>query len=484
MDQDRGRYLQEAFKRRDILPFVYCYPPRTCYVPDETPADLNLTWRRDALFSHDLNIYIHIPFCFYKCSFCNLFTITTRRDEDGLFDAYVDRLRSDLLELSDALKGRRVRTVFVGGGTPFSVGAPRLVRILESLAEVFPDWKATVSEVTVEGSPDSILAARDDMADLVKAGVNRISVGVQSFDKLEIKRAGRASAGPEIVEEAILALRTAGVRNIGLDLIVGLEGQTNGSFDYTLAKVIALRPETLSIYLISPRVGTGFERRNATTSLENRLLYKRLEAASDRLRDAGYVRESSVQFKLPNMGGLLHKQLYFGGMSILGLGAGARSYTAFTDYLTGGGPRTRDNIMDYIDRPKGYSPVSAGAIITRDESVRRSIILGLHGLDLRILPKTTDGRVEEPYASVLEVAIRLGLMKVENDRILFTEHGYIFRDLICWSLFSDEILGRHAAQGTDYTSAQRFPKFVSSTPSVHSSAHDRHLPKQALDTTQ
>ncbi len=445
---------------QDILPFVYCYPPRTSYVEAEAPLDLMKVWALDAEAGTDLNVYVHIPFCRYRCAFCGLYNVTTRATETELHRSYVASLRADLQHLAPSLRGRRVRTVFIGGGTPLAIGTERLVELLAHLAEIFPDLSRTVEEVSVEASPDSVLAAADQLPDLVAAGVNRVSVGIQSFDPEELRRAGRASAGPAVIADSLRLLRSAGVRNIGTDLIVGLENQSDASMERSLDQLLTFRPETVSLYLINPRLGTGLGRRSAAEPQprsEAGALYDRLEAASVRLLAAGYERETSVQFKLPGRGGLLQKRLYFDGLSVLGLGSGARSHTATVDYLTGGGAqRTHAELEAYLGATAGGARVRKGAIITPEEAERRAVILGLQDLRLDKIPRTPDGSFAEPYRTVFTTCLEMGLMRADGDRLTLTDKGFLYRDLICWSLFSERTLERHSAHGMEFPRAQRY----------------------------
>lgn len=451
----RAGQLQRRLAGRDVLPFVYCYPPRTAYTPGQAPADLRAVWQRDGEHARDLNIYLHVPFCRYRCRFCNLYTVTTAESDEALFRAYVGAIKQDLAWLAPSLTSRTVRTVFVGGGTPLSLGVPLLVELLEALTPVFPEWRATADEVSVEATPDSILANARDIGALAAAGVNRVSIGVQAFNEVELVRAGRARAGTAAIDEALGVLRGAGIANVGTDLIIGLEAQTDQSFQLSLDRLLGHDPETISLYLLNPRLGTSAGRHATYSSDQNEASYRRLEWASQRLRERGYVRETSAQFKLPERGGLLQKRLYFAGMSVLGLGSGARSYTATVDYLSGGGDRrTGGEVRSFIERPPSER-VATGVTITPKEAARRAVILGLQDLDLALVPRGPDDRFAEPYAGVLDAAAALELTERNGNRLVLTEKGFVYRDLICWSLFSDRSIEQHGRMGSEFLEPQR-----------------------------
>lgn len=442
-----------------IYPFVYCYPPRTAHIPCEAPSDLNAVWKEDGEPDADLNVYIHLPFCAYKCTFCKLYTVTTRREETELYDAYIEAILLNLHQLSDSIGLRNVRTVFVGGGTPFRVGVPRLIRLLDGLTAVFPNWRSTVEEVTVEATPDSILANSTLLPDLRSAGVNRISAGVQSLDTSVIKNAGRAQSGVSQIRESVEVLRSVGFDNINLDLIAGLFGQSSLSLQRSIEEVIQLAPDTVSLYALSPKVGTLQAKKadvDHFTGADDSLRLS-LRMASDLLRSCEYRRESGVQYKRSSNGGLLHKQLYFEGVSVLGLGIGARSYTSTVDYTTGGEEKpTIDAVRDYISRSQSMMTASRGVQITPEEAMRRRILLPTRQVLKSDIPNDVDSLVAQSVVSVIEDAKKRGLYSETDDHLRLTEAGFLNRDAICWSLFSDNTLSRHQENGFDYLDQQRY----------------------------
>jgi len=328
---------------------------------------------------------------------------------------------------------------------------------MSDVENAFPLFKECVEEVSVEASPDSLIVEKNSLGDLVSAGVTRVSVGVQSLSPQELKRAGRSVAGPDIIWESLAALRAAGVKNIGVDVIAGLEGQSLRSFEASIEAILDFRPDTVSVYAINPRNSTHYGAK-IDLGLETRIsIYNKLTYASSSLRSAGYVRESSVQFKIAGRGGLKQKQLYFGGVPILGLGSGARSYTATVDYVCGGGTqRSRDELADHM-RSTQFEPVArAGVRLSPSEVERRGVILGLQKLPYALVPKAGNGEFAEPYKSVFATCIEMGLMESCNDILSLTERGWLYRDLVCWALFSDTTLMRHSENGSDFIAPQRF----------------------------
>ena len=195
-----------------------------------------------------LGIYIHIPFCASKCSYCDFYSLAGC---DRLMPKYQDALVEHIRESYPALKGRYIDTVYFGGGTPSYYGANRLI-------ELWDELKASGSvlrdcEVTVEVNPDS--AVYRELAKLRKEGFNRLSMGVQSANNDILKLIGRRHNWKQ-AELAMTAAREAGFDNVSVDLIYGLPSQTKGDWADTLMRVIELRPEHISCYGLTLEPGT------------------------------------------------------------------------------------------------------------------------------------------------------------------------------------------------------------------------------------
>ena len=189
------------------------------------------------------HLYLHLPFCVHRCGYCDFVTSVGRREEHG---AYADALLAEL-ERERWRLAARVETVFVGGGTPTFTETAALERVLAGLP--------VVEELTVEANPESVTP---ELARLLRAhGVNRVSVGAQSFTP-ELLAVLERVAGPDDVRRAVHTLRDAGFDNISLDLIYGIPGQSAADLDADLADALALEPEHLSCYELEAKPGTRF----------------------------------------------------------------------------------------------------------------------------------------------------------------------------------------------------------------------------------
>lgn len=195
-----------------------------------------------------LGIYIHIPFCVSKCSYCDFYSLpgASRKMPD-----YQSALLSHISESAQNIRAYEVDSIYIGGGTPSCYGADRIVEILDELKRI--GNVRLDAEITMEANPDTVKL--NELRLLRKAGVNRLSVGVQSANNDLLKMIGRRHSFMQ-AEQAVEAAREAGFGNVSLDLIYGLPGQTKGDWASTLQKCIELHPEHISCYGLKLEEGT------------------------------------------------------------------------------------------------------------------------------------------------------------------------------------------------------------------------------------
>lgn len=207
-----------------------------------------------------LGLYLHIPFCRQKCVYCDFYSLA---GNEVRMDEYVEALCAHLVQAAPSAAAHTVDTVYFGGGTPSYLGAPRLIRILDT---VFQHYSVSAdAEITLEANPDSA-GDPEILKSLRQAGFNRISLGMQSACAEELKEIGRIHT-PEQVGIAVSAARSAGFDNLSLDLIYGLPRQTLARWKENLAAAVALNPEHLSCYGLKVEEGTPLFARRETAEL-------------------------------------------------------------------------------------------------------------------------------------------------------------------------------------------------------------------------
>ncbi|MFJ4682246.1 STM4012 family radical SAM protein [Streptomyces sp. NPDC088789] len=315
--------------------YVYAYPHKTAYRP-LPPEQVSLRALWDGEPKDALSLYFHIPFCEVRCGFCNLFTRIGA--PDGLTTAYLDALERQASAVREALgDGPRFANAAFGGGTPTFLTAAELERLCD-LAEHGLGADLTAIPLSVEASPAT--ATADRLAVLAGRGVTRLSLGVQSFVDTEARAAVRPQRRAD-VDTALARIRDAAVPVLNIDLIYGIDGQTEESWTRSLDASLAWRPEELYLYPLYVRPRTGLGRQRGDTGApgeaphdtewdEQRLrLYRH---GRDHLLAHGYEQVSMRMFRradAPADGGGDYACQTDG---MVGLGCGARSYTSGLHY--------------------------------------------------------------------------------------------------------------------------------------------------------
>lgn len=265
-----------------------------------------------------LGIYIHIPFCRSKCDYCDFYSLAGRDDR---MDQYQKALLSHIKETAPLAQDFPVDTIYIGGGTPSYYGAKRLKELLGVVHKLYKVEKD--AEVTVECNPDSVDVKA--LKILRKAGVNRLSMGMQSANACELERIHRIHT-PQQVNEAATAARKAGFTNLSLDLIYGLPGQTMDSWKATVEHALSLIPQHLSCYGLKVEEGTPLAARVA----QGEVLPDDDQQADlylwtvGRLERAGYPQYEISNFSKPGFASR-HNLRYWLTQPYIGFGPGAHS---------------------------------------------------------------------------------------------------------------------------------------------------------------
>lgn len=267
----------------------------------------------------DIGIYIHIPFCRRKCLYCDFCSFTGV--DSATRSRYVDALVRELRSYSAPLAPYTVNTVFIGGGTPSLLAAEETERVFDALRTCFD--LAPDAEITSEVNPAT--ADGEKLARWRAAGVNRLSIGVQSFSDTELRALGRLHTADE-AEAFYRAAHRAGFANIGLDLMYGIPGQTATSLAETLRRAVALAPEHISAYSLQVEEGTPFYDRRETLALpgddENADLY---DLVTHELAGAGYRHYEISNYAKPGYESR-HNLRYWRMSPYIGVGVAAYSY--------------------------------------------------------------------------------------------------------------------------------------------------------------
>ena len=265
-----------------------------------------------------LGIYIHVPFCRSKCEYCDFYSLTQK--DDKLMDGYLDAVCDHIRESGDLAPDHRVDTIYFGGGTPSFFGADGMTAILTTLRKNF-DISGD-AEITFEANPDSVSPKL--LRKLRSEGFNRVSLGIQCDDDRILEKIGR----PHTYEQAVNAMRRirkAGFKNVSVDLIYGLPGQTLESWQKTLRNVLELQPEHISCYGLKVEPGTPlYEYKDIAGLPDDDLQADMYLATTEILRSKGY-RQYEISNFCRRGHESRHNMKYWTGGEYLGFGPDASS---------------------------------------------------------------------------------------------------------------------------------------------------------------
>lgn len=367
-------------------------------------------------------IYIHIPFCRSKCAYCDFFSQPSRADEAAYAEALIHEA-----ELRRNEVGEPFRTIYLGGGTPSLLQNDTLERIVEGVNRVFdyPDFE----EFTIEANPEDI--TEDTLKQYKSLGINRVSIGVQSFDTAMLKSIGR-SHSPRQSMKALETLASDGI-NFNADLIYGLPGQTPQQAMSDLDMMLSFRPPHLSAYLLSYEPGTRLYARmlkgevSETSDTVAADMYRQF---CDTMKSNGYQHYEISNYALPGRHAR-HNSLYWHYIPYIGLGASAHSFDGLTRRAN------PSNIKKYIIGIENCLKDSRAPIpaLTEDESEQNRmndyIITALRtsdGLDMNLIRDKFSHRfVNELLENINKAKCRL---HSEGKRIRIPEERWLTADAI------------------------------------------------------
>lgn len=367
-----------------LISYAYSYPHKSSYRRFDPPIPLDEAWRDEDVSR--LSLYVHIPFCEMRCGFCNLFTQS--QPDDDVVDAYLDTLDRQMQVVRSRIPEVRFSQVAIGGGTPTYLSTARMTRLLEQVERTIGGALRDLS-CSVETSPAT--ATPDRLQTLADFGVERISLGVQSFLDEESRRIGRPQRARD-VDVAIDAIRDRGFPVFNLDLIYGDPEQSRSSWMSSLREALRCQPEELYLYPLYVRPGTGLAQIGRDAPKHRVELYR---AARDELLQDGYEQVSLRCFRrayrpapraghgayVPHADSSCPSDYRCQRDGMIGLGCGARSYTRRLHYgtrfaVTQAGVRAI--LREWIPQPTADLALAThGVRLSREEQMRRFAILSL-----------------------------------------------------------------------------------------------------------
>jgi len=375
-----------------------------------------------------LGIYAHFPFCSVRCTYCDFPTVAGR---DESIEVYLDALIAEIEAFQPDAVGA-ADTIFFGGGTPSRMSPEGAARVLDAIRLRFD--VAEDAEITLEGNPESLTV--EALSGFRRAGITRISVGVQSLDDAVLRRVGRAHDASG-AKRAVARARAAGFQEVSLDLIAGLPGEDLARWPDTLRQAVALGPDHVSVYLLES---------DKDTPLGRALRGGRTHVAGDDAMAALYDETVSVLdeagfplYEISNFATAArrsrHNLKYWTDAPYAGFGLGAHGY------VLGERRSNRRDLDGYLaDVAAGASPVDWREPYDRDRRLEEALFLGLRvveGIDLAALGARYDADLTARHAAAWERGAAAGLIAFSGSRVRLTPAGRVRSNELFAELIGD-----------------------------------------------
>lgn len=371
-----------------------------------------------------IGIYIHVPFCVKKCPYCDFNSVAVGNVPENIYvDALLNELAGHIKE-KPCLSDKTLKTIYLGGGTPSLISSHNIKKLVTGIIRAFSDAKP--QEITMEINPGTV--ARESLAAFKDAGINRLSIGIQSFNDKTLKTLGRIHSVKDAVKCYEYA-ETAGFDNIGIDLIFGIPGQSIEEWEQDLKTAIALKPEHISTYNLTVEKDTIFFELQKSGRLvlpseeEQILMY---EFAIDRLEGAGYKHYEISNFAQSGLESR-HNMRYWSHMDYIGLGAGAHSYASLPDW--GIRQWNESSPESYMRQINEIGLAIAGEErLAREEALEEWIFLGLRkttGIDRDWFLERFNIPLKDLYESKITALKTEGLLQEDNAGLRLTRRGLL-----------------------------------------------------------
>jgi oxygen-independent coproporphyrinogen III oxidase len=380
------------------------------------------------------SLYLHIPFCHTRCYYCDFNTYA------GMLPVREPYVRALLTEIELAGKmvqladntPRRSRTVFFGGGTPSLLSVQQMQRLLQACSTAFAvDADA---EITLEANPGTL--TQEQLVGLREAGINRLSMGAQSFDADLLKSLGRIHT-PEEITQAVTYARAAGFTSINLDFMFGLPQQTMQQWQETLRQALELRPEHFSLYSLIIEEGTPFydwTHEGRITPGDEDLCADMYEYADELLQQAGYINYEISNWALPGHHSR-HNLTYWQNLPYIGMGAGAYSYFGNRRFSNERDPLTYNKTLK-----NGRIPEVESESVEREQEMSETAFLALRTALGLHLP-TFELRFSQPFAQFvgdrLQIVEEAGLLEHEDGWLRLSKRGRLLGNEVFFRLLPE-----------------------------------------------
>ena len=361
--------------------------------------------------------YVHIPFCTQICYYCDFSKVFIKNQP---VDSYLEHL----LEEFQSYDIQKLRTLYIGGGTPTALSASQLEVLLKGLTKNL-DF-SVLEELTIEANPGDLDA--DKIAVLKNSAVNRVSLGVQTFDDKMLKKIGRSHLEKDIYEN-IDRLKLAGFDNISIDLIYALPGQTMEQVKENVAKAVGLDIPHMSLYSLILENHTIFMNRMRRGKLplpKEELEAEMFEYIIAELERAGFEHYEISNFSKPDFESR-HNLMYWDNAEYYGIGAGASGYVNGVRYKNHG------PIRHYLSAVEEGNARITEEHLSQKEQMEEEMFLGLRkksGVSMARFEEKFGRSFDGLYGEIVRGLVQQGLMQIDGDRVRMTKRGLFLGDTV------------------------------------------------------
>lgn len=393
----------------------------------------------------DQGLYIHVPFCHQRCHFCAFYLeIHHQRAAAAFVDSLLTELR--LYAEDSPFEAHPLGSIYFGGGTPTTLDALQLTRILSAAVDAF--GLASDAEVTVEAHPGSVTA--ESVRILRSGGFTRLSLGAESMNQIELDRVGRPGS-PLNTRQVVTTARDAGFENINLDLMYGLPGQTVESWNRSLQEIVALNPTHLSCYALTVEDGTALQaaiRRGMVPAPDESRQNELEDLAETTLTEAGYRRYEIANYCLPGFASR-HNRLHWTGGHYLGLGPSAQSYV---------GGRRFGNVSNltayHSSLQRNQLPVSESEPLSRARQACDRLTFGLR-LTEGVALDETEALSFSGLADSIATLVAEGLLECNGKVVRLSSSGRRYADTVAVALLAGLEETPYGADALDFSAPPR-----------------------------
>ncbi len=372
----------------------------------------------------ELGIYVHIPFCKQKCSYCDFISYC---DKNDLIEKYIKALKQEIKNSS--VNEYEISTIYIGGGTPSYIESKYISEILKTIKQKYNISRNV--EITIEVNPGT--ATKEKLRDYVEAGINRISIGLQSCNNNLLKMIGRIHTYEEFLSTYKLA-REVGFKNINVDLMIGLPNQTLDDVKKSLEEISKLNPEHISVYSLIVEEGTPIEKKIADGQLKlpnEELEREEYWEVKKFLESLGYKHYEISNFAKTGYESK-HNLNCWEQKEYLGFGAAAHSYMKKTRYSN------TENIEKYINQEMQSKQLHIVHEVQKEEEQKKEyMLLGLRKIDGVQISSFKNKFGCNPimeFKNELNKLTQEGLIKIDLDQIKLTEKGIDLANIV-WEEF-------------------------------------------------